>query len=214
MASDKAISGFITALRVHFTTWEFAARANESEVEAETRRDREKAWMTSIMKTLLPYSDEVVATAAGKIVATRKDRKFPLPVEINKALADAAGDAKRQALQIPAASNRLDQERVSRLALWDEDRIKLAKILIKGEMGREASYGGWVNALYEFARNNARLPNEYEIAKVKQACDDLEWAYAASVAGGFEQAKTFQTMMEKTFRKREELKAFVLGTAD
>lgn len=137
------------------------------------------AWLTSMTISLRHYSDSVLAAAAADIVQTRtaKDgRFFPLPSECAKVC-----DRHRwlqEAQQRPLLSTgRRDG------SPWAGWRVKLAGELIVCELGRQAKAEGWILALYDFARANARLPAGGEIDTCKAVAKRFDEAYEACRRG-------------------------------
>lgn len=137
---------------------------------------QETAWMTGMVRALGRYEPEVLAAAAEWIITTRtakQGRWFPLPSECREICDREARLLTDQAT--PLLGTRMDAE-------WSDDRLALAKDLIAGPMGREAARGGWLIALYDFARQHAALPKGEEIEGCKARSREFDAIYAELLA--------------------------------
>lgn len=156
MVTTDPVSAFIATVQVHFP-------------RGGTRdEDLEDAWMTSMVKFLAPFTKDVLAAAAEHILRTRDPRKqgqrwFPSPRECIEACELMQRTMNVQATPLLSYGNRDPSP-------WAGWRVKLANDLMRTEMGRQAAREGWNGVLWNFARENQRLPtDEHELRMVKGA---------------------------------------------
>jgi hypothetical protein len=187
---SQAVSQFITDLAVHF------GRKHETP-------EAEKAWLQSMFSTLRPYGQETLKYARERIINTRTERSFPLPAECKKVC-----DLIASREEIEHGVGRLDVGKVP--PQFSDARIKLADDLVMTAMGKEAAKDGWILALHDFCRDNARLPGGNEIAKVKAVPKGFDAAYVdcASRTGALD--KALLQLGDKMIARRKELTEMVL----
>lgn len=170
---------------------------------------REKEWTLAMVRELRGYASEVLEGAASRIIATRTDRRFPLPSECKQACDDV-----RKAMRADSMKSTLSMGSAVAHAQnmdWTEERLKLATDLMHCEMGREAAKNGWIGILHSFARKNARLPKGAEIEACKREAKAFDQAYSKCVRGGWPQAKRLEEIGAEMLRRRHELERLVLG---
>lgn len=128
----------------------------------------EDQFFEAYFQVLKSFDDITLGDAAAHIIATRTQRSFPLPAECNLACAEAiAGEAVR-ARQESRSGNRHEQRDFGdRYPEWSERRCRLADGLIQCEMGRQAAREDWIWTLWEFCRENERLPDPHEASRVR-----------------------------------------------
>lgn len=161
-----AVANFIEALMAHYP------------VKHDTE-EREDAWIRSMVGELRGYTADVLTDVANQIIRTRKYRNFPLLSEI----LDACDKVKEQR-EVLARSQTLPTMRLSAGEDdWTTERCKLAYDLIRCDLGRQASRGGWVVALWHFCRRQQRLPAGREIDQCKRDSAGIEEIYAKCAAG-------------------------------
>lgn len=147
--STDAVSNFISGLAVHFGEPKF-------DVADVDKPEAHREWLRAMVRNFGGYSDAVLQRACDLIVANRTYRTFPLISECKKAVIEADKQDK-------AENPRLIGSQPNKNATYD-DRERLAMELILGSMGKRAGRENWIGMLYEFTRNNMRLPqNDAEI---------------------------------------------------
>lgn len=197
-ASNQAIAKFVVALRVHFPT-----RHDGETSEAE--------WLKSIREVIKWFSDDVLERAAQRIIDTRTDRRFPLPAEIRKACNQTSDDKRKEELRIEPPRDPTDPKHISKYPAWAKERVDLADMLVKGEMGRRAANQGWILSLHDFCRKHARLPLHHEVTGIQTSAAEFIEAYNVAVRGGWSQAAELAQLGDKMLAKREALRVMVLG---
>ena len=191
-----AVSKFITELSLHFPP-------------KHARPELETAWIRSMADALRSYPAPVLEEAAKHIIATRKYTSFPLPAECKQACVAVA-----EYRQFLAKSQTLPPFRSTAGDEWTSERVRLAYDLIKSGMGKQAANEGWVLALWNFARQHARLPTDAEVIQCKRDARDFDEAYATCVKGGWPEAKKWEALGSSMLAKREKLSGEVLGKPD
>lgn len=179
-------SEFISALVMHFPV-----RHDSPE--------REQEWLRSLIPDLRSYEGDVLARAAKHIERTRTDRRFPLPAEIHKVCAAIYDDMRKERLILDP------REAAARSNPWSAERMLLARSLIKSEMGREAARDGWILGLWNFAREQARLPEADEIARIKRDVQGFFEAYAVVNRGGTQIDRVLRALGDAMLARRDRL---------
>jgi hypothetical protein len=128
----------------------------------------EDQFFDAYFQVLKTFDDITLSDAASHIIATRTQRSFPLPAECNLACAEAiAGEAIR-ARQEARPGNRHEQRDLGdRHPEWSDRRRKNADQMIQCDMGRRAVQEDWIWTLWEFCRENERLPDLHEEQRVR-----------------------------------------------
>jgi hypothetical protein len=128
------------------------------------------AWVAVYQTTLGSFSDEALTLAAQRIIATRDVRSFPLPAECSIAWREAINNMALDEMRAGRPDNSaeirggpFDQ----RYPEWSERRRKRADELIQSDMGRQAAKEDWIWTLWEFCRENERLPDQHEAQRVR-----------------------------------------------
>jgi hypothetical protein len=128
------------------------------------------AWVAVYQTALGSFSDDALALAAQRIIATRDVRSFPLPAECSIACREAINNmaldemrAGRPDNSAEIRSGPFDQ----RYPEWSDRRRKRADELIQCEMGEQATREDWIWTLWEFCRENERLPDQHEASRVR-----------------------------------------------
>lgn len=63
---------------------------------------------------------------------------------------------------------------------WTSNQVAAAYCLIKTPMGLEAVEGRWIGALWDFCRENSRLPNRYEADELRARSLEIQNSLPAS----------------------------------
>lgn len=123
----------------------------------------EAMWSRSMAAVLGGYNERVLAHACAKILKTRRNERFPLPADIAAVCDEVQADIDRPRL--------LAAEMESKRAMpWSRDRIAfVVEQLMTGALGRRAVTENWHGALYDFCRENNRIPDETEIRRLKHS---------------------------------------------
>jgi hypothetical protein len=153
--SEQGAVQFMTTLQTNFRQ-----KRHESE-------QHEERWVALMVAELKGFSDEVLEQAAKDMLRRRRGEYFPI---LSECLA-ACQDAKHW---IDQAKPRLRLNAAQDAAPSSTEREKLANELIMGEMGREAANSNWVLSLWNFIRDNGRLPAPHEVATVKREALGIE----------------------------------------
>jgi hypothetical protein len=128
------------------------------------------AWVAVYQSALGSFSDDALAAAAQRIIGTRDVRSFPLPAECSvvcretiesMALSEKRGGRPDNSSEMRGGP--FDQ----RYPEWSERRRKLADELIQCDMGRQAAEEDWIWTLWDFCRENERLPDAHEAVRVR-----------------------------------------------
>lgn len=198
---SRHVAEFIAVIESHFPK-----RPSDDE-----RMD--KAWLVSMNGFLRGYSSEILAQAAKDILRTRDRSRnggtwFPTPKECIDAC-----DAAKAHLEPPKMLS-TGQKDSSPWATW---RIDLADELIRTtELGRQASGEGWILALHDFIRVNARMPKDAEINICRSSAKshiELVEACRSGLAGG-EFGPALARLGETMMQKGRDMKAHVLEGAE
>lgn len=193
----EKVSNFVSTLVVHFPVR--FVRDGEHDAAAETE------WLRSIRAAVGFYDEEVLAKAAQRIIDTRTDRRFPLPAEIRKACHEVQEQINRGKLP-------LEDEKAKASGPWHPDRVKLAYDLLKTSMGREAAQSNWILQLWDFCRNNARLPTPGEVNELRHNANEFDGAYRETVKAPIGSlTNKLSRMGDAMLAKREELRGKALG---
>lgn len=123
----------------------------------------EAMWSRSMAAVLSGYREEVLALACARILRTRRNDRFPLPAEIAAVCDDVQADIDRPKL----LAAEMDSKRSSS---WSHERIAfVVQQLMSGHVGRQAVDEDWHGALYDFCRENNRLPDAQEAVRLRHA---------------------------------------------
>lgn len=111
------------------------------------------------------YSDKVLSDAVKRIIASRDKRTFPLPYECSHACRDAlaALAAAKHANERSDDNHHENAPLEQRYPEWSELRKQQAWSLMRCELGKEAARDMWIIPLYDFCRENRRLPDVHEV---------------------------------------------------
>ena len=126
-------------------------------------------FMDGYVDNLARYSSEVLQEAANLLLATRKERRFPLPAECIEACQEI-----ENRLELKKTAEKLRERNVpKRLPLdgkeWTKERVEMANRLMRSEVGRLAAQEGWIVALHDFCREQKRLPTKFEALDIREA---------------------------------------------
>ena len=141
---SRAALSFLQTLQTNFRV-----KRHESD-------EHEEKWVQMMVIELSGFSAEVLEKAAADIVRTRKNEYFPILAEC---LA-ACREAKRW---LDVGKPKLQSEAVRKFVGFEE----LADQLIHTAMGRQAANEGWILMLHDYIRNHGRLPDEWQIPRMK-----------------------------------------------
>jgi hypothetical protein len=123
----------------------------------------EDRFFETYLEKLHSFSDDVLKSASGRIIDERKQRSFPLPAECNEACRAAFDDIQFSRQRSSRPNNRGEELAFyEKYPDWTEARRELAYSLMKSPLGMEAAEDLWVCALFDFCRENKRLPNRHE----------------------------------------------------
>lgn len=198
MATSDEVNQFVMAVGVHFPPL--------------AQGDDAKVWVASMERVLSRMEPKVLAKAAEIIIATRNPKRdgkwFPTPSECIAACDQARADlALENRAPLLSHGNR-DQ---SPWASWRQDT---ADMLIKTEMGKRAVKDGCILTLWNFCRENGRLPSEDVYAQMIRGADktlELIERIANETDGVAQACARFgQTVLER----RKQMAEFVEGKGD
>lgn len=120
------------------------------------------------------YSEKVLMESVKRIIATRKFPTFPLLAEC----IEMVGDVDEE-IYPPKAYNNAK----TYYPEWDRERIIAANKLMNSDIGRQACEEGWQITLWDFLRENKRLPEiaEWQTLRARSLANWAETdAYMAS----------------------------------
>jgi hypothetical protein len=185
----SGVTDFIASLVVHFPV-----RHENTAREAE--------WLAAMVKALRGYDGSTLSEAAAMMIESRKDRRFPLPAECK----DACNEIIRRNR---AAKPQLIAEKS--IPEWSDHRQRLADELVMTPLGKRAAQENWLLSLWNFIRDNMRLPQEHEIPKCIAAARGFDEAYEML----HRQAQTGPVkaairLGDQMLARREKLRAMVL----
>ena len=191
---------------------------------------QEKAWADTLATELAGFSSEVLTAAKKQIIRTRKPH-MPRPPMVSECI-DACVEARRF-IEKDKRAGEMPEINKSAGAAYSPEREALASSLIRSAMGREAAQAGpcWILSLWEFCRDNQRLPVGPEIARCQRAAREVEDALTicrkeVDVSATFKPVdgwlplagpadfKLWQRTGINMLAKREKLSAEVLGKPD
>jgi len=184
--TERAVHQFIATVSLHFPRPKF----NGDEV-------MEGGWMASMNRILGKYPDDVLASAADRIVfdrSTKDGRFFPLPSEIT-AICNEIMESKR-ALETPLLKA---PENVPYTA-----RASLAADLMKSPMGKLATKEGWDLSMFHFCVDNMRAPNGEEIEECKRKAAEFKAEYERCLKGERGNGRLWANIAEGMVRKARE----------
>jgi hypothetical protein len=131
------------------------------------RTEDVEGWMSAYEHSLRTFDDETLHAAAQRIVETRQTRTFPLPADCSiackEAIAERAFGARRPDNRAEIRNAPFDERHPD----WSERRRKQADELIQCGMGQQAAEEDWIWTLWEFCRENERLPDAHEAVRVR-----------------------------------------------
>jgi hypothetical protein len=186
---SQAISQFITDLAVHF------GRKHDTP-------EAEDVWLKSMFACMRGYNTDTLKRAAQRIINQRTERSFPLPAECKKVCDDIASqEATEKGMRLP-----VDKAPPP----FSDARVRLADDLVMTAMGKEAARDGWILALHDFARDNARLPSAGEVTAIKAVPKGFDVAYADNLRRHDPMAKALKVLGDKMIARRKELTEMVL----
>ena len=143
--------------------------------------------------------------AAQSIIATRTDRRFPLPAEIAKICAKILQEDKAREPRLAVMSDPDD-------AADYDARCALADQLVAGEMGRRAANDGWILPLHEFAQLHRRLPRQpHEIERCIRNAAETNDVYEKCLRGDHPYSQSLVELGKNVMARRDRLAAMVLG---
>lgn len=134
------------------------------------KTDDSAAWVAVYQSALGSFGDDALAAAAQRIIGTRDVRSFPLPAECSVACRESI---ESMALSEKRASRPDNSSEIrggpfdQRYPEWSDRRRKNADELIQCEMGRQAAREDWIWTLWDFCRENERLPDPHEATRVR-----------------------------------------------
>lgn len=130
--------------------------------------DDPEGWEQDYVESLGTFGDDVLRRAA-RIMRDEGTgtRTFPLIADCNAAC-KRAFDELHSPRGNKSTSRRADDPFEERYPEWTELRKQQAWSLMRGELGREAARDMWVVPLYDFCRENRRLPNSDEVQQLVQ----------------------------------------------
>jgi hypothetical protein len=154
--SEAAVLRFIATVELHFPRPKFSG---DETMEA--------AWVKSMNRVLSRFDDDVLASAAERILGRRhpKDdgRFFPSPAECVEFCEEALDVKQRSATPLLSTAKRDPSP-------WAGWRTVLADDLMESATGKQAAREGWGLAFHTFCRENGRAPETpQEIARCKSS---------------------------------------------
>jgi len=167
--------------------------------------ETEELWMSVLMKRLPSFSDEVLTRTLDHMLATRDDRRTPLPPECLKFCQET-----RRQIDMEKGKSNLPIEPSAAEGDWTADRLRLADSLVMTPLGKEAAKNGWIGMLHSFCRKNMRAPVGPEIEACKREAKEFDKAYAQCVKGGWPGAKGLEKLGASMLKKRQALTDMVL----
>ena len=182
---SKAIvtANFIGPLLRHF---------NQPEMETE---EQVRLFICDIIEDLSQYPADVLALAAKKIRRSRLSLTFPPLAECLAACREAHGEIIKPQGR-PAAVDYPE---------WSAARIAQANRLICCAGGKKAAEDGWIVRLWDFCRENERLPNRAEAEVIIRKFRAAEADFAESGI-----PLEYSSMRNAILSKRAQLSAMVM----
>lgn len=169
--------------------------------------DRQKEWVTSVVREVGRMPRDVLMRAADEIVRTRKAVRTPVVAELVEACKEAKYWVERESSKdgLP-----LDKDDVRKFALWSDERLRLANDLVMTPVGKAAAKEGWIRGLHDFIREHARMPAENEIVRLRIAARDFNEEYEKCLRGTGPLMKSLAELGGKMVKRGEELADMVL----
>lgn len=139
--------------------------------------DQEDRWMEIMARETSGFSDRVLEQALSNIVR-RKEHRIPTVGECIEACCEA-----KRWLEQDKAAGELPDLHPSASRDWSTERRKLAHDSIQTEMGREAARDGWIGSLWNFVREQQRLPKGQEVEGCKRQAKEFLETYEMVLRG-------------------------------
>lgn len=123
----------------------------------------EAQWTDGMIAVLSGYTDDVLADACLWFWQHRKEIRFPLSAEIITVCDAIAKERVRPKLLAKEAQ-------AVRASPYSPDRTDLVRHLLRSnQLALQAVKEGWIGALGDYVRVNARMPDVAEISKLKHS---------------------------------------------
>jgi hypothetical protein len=158
MPEDKAMDAkrivvqeFTNPLRIHFPI-----PATIDDPDEEQKNRNLKAFMRPYLDALGVYPKSVLEKAAAEFIRTRKINSFPLIsecIEVCDRIRDRIAPAPRH--------------KAERWPEWEQPAVTLGNKLMVSDIGRKACEEGWQVALWDFMREQGRVPTEAEATAIR-----------------------------------------------
>ena len=153
------------------------------------------------LSDMIGKTEPDILNAAGDIIrATHKRRGWPSPAEIMAAIEKASAERPRK--------TKVDLSD----PLWSHDSIGLANRLIVCELGEQAVREGWILTLWDFCRQQRRLPNGYELGRLRHVQDEFDKALASVTPPSSPLQAALQQLGRSMVARGEQLAEIVGGT--
>lgn len=125
------------------------------------------AWLVEAEAQLVGMPDVVLDKAASAIIRTAK--RFPSIA----AMVDACNDV------LGAEPKKPEKNKYPE---WSKEARACADKLVVSEIGQQAAAEGWSLSLHDFCRVQRRLPNAYEVSRLKRQAHDFDEAFATAMS--------------------------------
>ena len=127
-----------------------------------------KAFLAEYARLLKGEEPSLIQATSDLISKTRTWRSWPTLGEVRDAMHKAAVT---QSLGSVRNDDKLHKD-------WTSESVAKAYDLLRSDIGRRAADGGWVLSLWDFCRKRGRLPQVFEIDKIKASAAGFDSAYA------------------------------------
>lgn len=126
-----------------------------------------EAWERDYIESLGTFDDEALDRAAKIIRDERTETRFPLIADCNAACKRAHDEIRYGHQRGERLDNRNENVPIEqRYPEWSELRRHQAWDLMRCDLGKEAARDIWIVPLYDFCRENRRLPDRHEVERL------------------------------------------------
>ena len=135
--------------------------------------DDTAAFMREYVRLLKGFSARTLEAAGDLVLRRNRFKTWPTIGECIKACEDANEEA---AAKVPPSFGTKQPE-------WSDERVRAANAMIVCDLGRRAGDEGWILALWDFCREQQRLPRPHETGALVAKSRGFDDAYGKCCDG-------------------------------
>lgn len=141
--------------------------------------EQEQTWTGYVVPEIEGMADEIIEAGTKQMLRRRK-RKDGMPSVAE--VIEYCEEADRWIKQKQGKENLQIEQPFVPHGAWTGDRKQLADELIRTPLGKQAAKEGWIGVLWDFCRNQQRLPQQgKEVEELKRESKAVDAAYALAV---------------------------------